>query len=314
MLTMKKTLVVMAAGIGSRYKGFKQIDSVGPDGKFIINYSVYDAIRAGFNKVIFIIRRDIELEFKATIGKRIAGNIEIVYSFQELNDLPKQIEINPERTKPWGTVQAILTCSKLIDSPFAVINADDFYGKDSYRKLSQFLDTALLDKSIYCMVGFKLSSTLSEYGGVTRGICKSGENNMLESIVETSGISYKEGQIYFEDLAGNKRELSGDTLVSMNMWGFTPTIFGLLDEEFQIFLQSYAKDLKQELVIPAAVNSLITKGKILIKVLSTSSDWFGITYRNDRDEVKTRIRPLIQAGEYPNNLWKGCPLLYPANL
>ncbi|MGA2916820.1 MAG: sugar phosphate nucleotidyltransferase [Sedimentisphaerales bacterium] len=303
---MKKTLVVMAAGIGSRYKGFKQIDSVGPDGEFIIDYSVYDAIKAGFNKVIFIIQHDIEAEFKATIGKRIVGNIEIAYSFQELNDLPRQIEINPQRTKPWGTVQAILTCGKLIDSPFAVVNADDFYGKDSYRKLSQFLDTALPDKNIYCMMGFKLSNTLSEYGGVTRGICKSSKNNMLDNIVEISGIGYKEGRIYFEDLAGNKSELTGDTLVSMNMWGFTPSILGLLEEEFQIFLQSYAKDLKRELVVPTAVNSLITKGRALVQVLGTSSDWFGITYRSDKDEVKTRIRQLIQAGEYPNNLWEGC--------
>ncbi len=304
MPTMKKTLVVMAAGIGSRYKGFKQIDSVGSNGEFIIDYSVYDAIRAGFNKVIFIILRDIEAEFKATIGKRIAGHIEIVYSFQELEDLPKGVEINPERTKPWGTVQAVLTCRRLIDNPFAVINADDFYGKDSYKNLSQFLDTVPSDKNIYGMVGFKLGNTLSKYGNVTRGICKSSENNMLDNIVETSGISYKEDKIYLEDLAGNKRELSRDTLVSMNMWGFTPSILGLLEEDFQIFLQSYAKDLKQELVIPTAVNNLITKGKVLVKVLSTSSDWFGITYRSDRDEVKTRIRQLIQAGEYPNNLWK----------
>ena len=295
----------MAAGLGSRYKGFKQIDSVGLGGEFIIDYSVYDAIKAGFNKVIFIIQREIEAEFKATIGKRIAGNIEIDYSFQELNDLPKQIEINPARTKPWGTVQAILTCSELVDDPFAVINADDFYGGDSYIKLSQFLDTALPDKSIYCMIGFKLSNTLSKYGGVTRGICKSSKKNMLDNIVEISGISYKDGRIYLEDSAENKGELMGDTLVSMNMWGFTPAVFGLLEEEFQIFLQSYAKDLKKELVIPTTVNNLITKGKASVKVLSTSSNWFGITYRSDKDEVKTRIRRLIQAGEYPNNLWKG---------
>ena len=220
--------------------------------------------------------------------------------------MPRQIEINPQRTKPWGTVQAILTCSKLIDSPFAVINADDFYGKDSYIKLSQFLDAVLPDSNINCMICFKLSSSLSEHGGVTRGICKSCKDNMLENIVETSGIIYKDNRIYFEDSAENKKELAPDTLVSMNMWGFMPTIFGLLEEEFQIFLQSYAKDLKRELVIPSSVNSLVTKGRALVEVLSTSSDWFGITYRSDKDEVKTKICRLIQAGEYPNSLWKGC--------
>jgi UTP-glucose-1-phosphate uridylyltransferase len=301
---MKKTLVVMAAGIGSRYKGFKQIDSVGPSGEFIIDYSVYDAIKAGFNKVVFILIRDIETEFKATIGKRIANRVEVAYSFQELGDLPKGVEFNPQRTKPWGTVQAVLTCRRLVDTPFAVINADDFYGRDSYQELSQFLDTIPSNGNIYGMVGFKLSNTLSKQGGVTRGICKSGENNTLKSIVETSGISCIEGRIYFEDSTGKREELNGNTLVSMNMWGFTPTIFELLEEEFRIFLQSYSKDLKQELVLPTAINTLITKDRAVVKVLNTSSDWFGITYRTDRDEVKMRIRQLIQTGEYPNNLWK----------
>lgn len=301
---MEKTLVIMAAGIGSRYEGLKQIEPVGPNGEFLIDYSVYDAIRAGFNKVVFIIRRKMEQEFKATIGKRVADNIDTFYTFQELGDLPEGVETNPERTKPWGTVQAVLTCDNLINDPFAVVNADDFYGKESYHVLSQFLDTVLLDKNDHSMVGFKLGKTLSKHGSVTRGICKSRENGMLESIVETSGINYSDDQIHFTDSAGNTKELSKNELVSMNMWGFTPSILEPFKEELKIFLQSYAKDLKRELVIPTAVNSLIAKGKASVKVLSTSSKWFGITYPEDKDEVIPEIHQLIKLGEYPENLWK----------
>jgi dTDP-glucose pyrophosphorylase len=301
---MEKAIAILAAGIGNRYGGFKQMDPVGPSGEFIIDYSVYDALRAGFNKVVFIIRHDIEQEFKATIGERVADNIETFYSFQEVDDLPEGIEFNPERTKPWGTVQAVLTCAKPINCPFAVINADDFYGRESYKKLSAFLDTVLSDKNDYSMVGFKLNNTLSKHGGVTRGICKSRENGILDNIVETSGINCSGNKICSKDSAGNRKELNKDTLVSMNMWGFTPSIFGLLEEEFEVFLQSSAKDLKRELVIPTAVNSLIAKGKASVKVLSTSSNWFGITYPGDRNEVIARIRQLIKHGEYPDNLWK----------
>ena len=301
---MEKTLVILAAGVGSRYDGFKQITSVGPGGEFIIDYSAYDAIRAGFNKLVFVIRSDIEQQFRTTIGKRVAGNIETFYTFQELEDLPEGVEINPERAKPWGTAQAVLTCANLINSPFAVVNADDFYGKESYSILSQFLDTVSSEGNDYSMVGFKLSGTLSRHGSVTRGICKSREDGKLANIVETPGISYSDGQIRFTDSAGNKKELKKDELVSMNMWGFTPSILGLLEEEFRIFLQSYAKDLRRELAIPTAVNSLIAKRRASVKVLSTSSKWFGITYPEDKDEVIAEIRLLIERGEYPNSLWK----------
>jgi dTDP-glucose pyrophosphorylase len=301
---MDKAIAILAAGIGNRYGGFKQMDPVGPNGEYIIDYSVYDAVRAGFNKVVFIIRQDIADDFKATIGKRVADSIETFYSVQALDDLPEGIEVNPDRTKPWGTVQAVLTCSDLINCPFAVVNADDFYGKESYKTLSQFLGTVSPDNNDYSMVGFKIKNTLSKYGSVTRGICKSRDNDMLESIVETSGISCRDNQICFEDSAGNKNELDEDALVSMNMWGFTRSIFGLLEEEFDTFLKSYSKDLKRELVIPTSVNDLIAKGKASVKVLSTSSNWFGITYPDDKDEVISRIRQLIQLGEYPDNLWK----------
>jgi len=301
---MQKTLAVLAAGIGSRYGGLKQMDPIGPSGEFIIDYSVYDAIRAGFNRVAFIIRHDIEEAFKTTIGARVADSIEVVYTFQELKDLPEGIVAPPDRTKPWGTVQAVLTCSTVLDSPFAVINADDFYGRESYSVLSRFLDRAGRKKDGYAMVGFRLSNTLSEHGSVTRGLCQSAANQRLEAIVETSGIVCEGGQVYFADATGSKHSLSGDQLVSMNMWGFTPSIFKPLGEEFRVFLQSHAQELKSELVIPTAVGSLITKGQASVRVLSTSSKWFGITYPNDKDGVIAGIRQLIAQGEYPSSLWR----------
>jgi dTDP-glucose pyrophosphorylase len=304
MTIMEKTLVIMAAGIGSRFGGLKQMAPVGPGGEFLIDYSVYDAIRAGFNKVVFIIIHDIEQDFKATIGKRVAANIETCYTFQQIEDLPKGTQTKPERTKPWGTVQAVLTCDNVINGPFAVINADDFYGKESYQVLSRFLDNVSVDNKDYCMVGFKLGNTLSKHGSVTRGLCKSGEGEKLDTIVETSGISCSGSQIHVKDAAGDMRELEEDELVSMNMWGFTPSIMESFKEEFQIFLKSYAEDLKRELVIPTAINSLIDKGNASVKVLSTPSKWFGITYPADMDEVKAKISQLIKLGEYPDYLWR----------
>jgi NDP-sugar pyrophosphorylase family protein len=301
---MHKTLVVMAAGIGSRYGGFKQMDPVGPGGEFIIDYSVYDAIRAGFSRVVFIIRHDIEQAFKASIGGRVADHIEVLYAFQELGDLPQGVPANPERTKPWGTVQAVLTCADLVTSPFAVINSDDFYGGESYAVLSQFLDTTAPGQGEYAMVGFKLSNTLSEHGSVTRGLCRSREDRRLESIVETPGITSDDAQVYSTDATGNRNYLNKDQLVSMNMWGFTPSVFGPLAEEFRVFLQSYAQDLKRELVVPTAINSLIAQDKASVVVLSTSSKWFGITYPQDKAKVIAGIQRLIELGEYPGRLWK----------
>jgi len=301
---MQKTLVVLAAGIGSRYGGLKQMDPIGPSGEFIIDYSVYDAIRAGFNRVVFIIRHDIEQAFKDTIGGRVADRIEVLYTFQELRDVPAGVEANPERTKPWGTVQAVLTCSNLVESPFAVINADDFYGRESYGVLSRFLDGTTQGQDEYAMVGFKLSNTLSEHGSVTRGICKSRGDHRLEGVVETSGITCEDARIHFTDAAGKKSYLSKDQLVSMNMWGFTPSVFGPFAGEFRAFLRSHAKELKSELVIPTAVNRLIAKGEASVMVLSTSSKWFGITYPNDKDGVIAGIHQLIEQGEYPDDLWR----------
>ncbi len=301
---MEKAIAILAAGIGSRYGGLKQMDPVGPSGEFIIDYSVFDAIRAGFNKVIFIIRRDIEKDFKKSIGKRIAKKIEVTYTFQELDDLPKGTKYDPERTKPWGTVQAALTCAGAVNSPFAVLNADDFYGSDAYSTLSKYLDSMTSDNVNACMVGFRLDRTLSEYGTVTRGLCQCKDNGILDGVVETHGIYKEDGLICYKDTAGDINTLKIDNLVSMNFWGFVPSILDLFGQEFKLFLQNHSKEPKSELVIPTTVNSLVKHGKASVKVLSTTSNWFGITNPRDKDDVIDKIRELIDSGQYPDNLWK----------
>jgi UTP-glucose-1-phosphate uridylyltransferase len=302
---MEKAVAILAAGIGSRYGGVKQMEPVGPSGEFIIDYSVFDAIRAGFNKVVFIIRRDIETDFMDTIGRRIGEKIEVAYTYQELTDLPERTQYDPQRTKPWGTVQAALACDGMLNGPFAIINADDFYGRDSYATLSKYLDVMVSENVNACMVGFMLVNTLSKYGTVTRGICRSGDSDMLDSIVETPGIGSQDDRICFEDSSGNKVQLNADDLASMNMWGFTPDVLGLFKEQFRLFLQAHSQELKSEYVIPTAVNTLVEQGKVSVKVLGTTSDWFGITNPADKDDVVARIAELISSGQYPDDLWKG---------
>lgn len=303
---MEKEVAILAAGIGSRYGGIKQMEAVGPSGEFIIDYSVYDAIRAGFNKVVFIIRHDIEQDFVNTIGKRIGEKIEVAYTYQELDDpLPPETQYDPQRTKPWGTVQAALACDGMLNGPFAIINADDFYGRDSYEKLSKYLDVMVSENVNACMVGFMLANTLSKFGTVTRGICKSNDAGMLESIVETSGIGCEGGIISYKNSSGSRVELGGDALASMNMWGFTPEVLDFLKEQFSVFLEARSQELKSEYVIPTAVNTLVEQGKVSVKVLSTTSDWFGITNPADKEDVVGRIAGLVRSGQYPDNLWKG---------
>jgi len=301
---MEKAIAILAAGIGSRYGGLKQMDPVGPSGEFIIDYSVFDAIRAGFNKVIFIIRRDIEKDFKKSIGKRISEKIEVAYTFQELADLPEGTQYDPKRTKPWGTVQAALTCAGAVNDPFAVVNADDFYGSDAYSTLSKYLDSMSSDNVNACMVGFRLDRTLSDHGSVTRGICQCKDNDILDSVVETQGVYKEDGRICYKDAAGNINTLKNDELASMNFWGFVPSILDLFRDEFNLFLQEHSMEPKSELVIPTTVNSLVNQGKAAVKVLSTTSNWFGITNPQDRDDVIGKIRKLIDSGQYPDNLWK----------
>jgi dTDP-glucose pyrophosphorylase len=300
---MEKAIAILAAGIGRRFGGDKQIDPMCPNDKFIIDYSVYDAIRAGFNKVVFIIRHDIKEPFEKTIGKRIGKHVETCYVFQELDDLPVKVARDPKRTKPWGTVQALLACVDTINEPYAIINADDFYGRESYEILSRYLDRISAADSNACMVGFQLDHTLSDYGSVTRGICQSNQNCMLQAIEEISDIRREGDNVFYEDTNGTRKGLDNDNLVSMNMWGFDPSLFGAFGEEFVTFLDTQARELETEFVIPTAVNLLIGKGKATVKALHTTSNWFGVTYPEDKAGVEEEINTLIEAGVYPENLW-----------
>jgi hypothetical protein len=301
---MEKVIAILAAGIGSRYGGFKQMDPVGPAGEFIIDYSVFDAIRAGFDKVVFIIREDIKEDFMATIGDRVSRRIDTHYAFQRLEDLPEGVERNPERKKPWGTVQAVLSCEGIIKAPFMVINADDFYGRESYRLVSQYLEKISENGVNACMPGYQLGHTLPRQGSVTRGICQSDENDMLRTIMETKGVYFEGDRIVSQDSSGNKRVRKNVELVSMNMWGFYPVFFGLFRREFALFLKSHARELNEELIIPTVMNLLVARREASVKVLNTSSEWFGVTNREDKNEVVKRIKDLVEAGEYPPNLWR----------
>lgn len=296
---MNKTLLILAAGMGSRYGGLKQIDPVGPNGETIIDYSIYDAIRAGFNQLVFVIRRDIEKTFRENFGQRFEKRIAVQYVFQELNSLPPGATALPQRKKPWGTGHAILTAADAIREPFGVINADDFYGAESFRLLSAHLQSGNSDDAL---VGFVLRNTLSEFGAVSRGVCRL-KDNYLENIREITGIEKSGSAARYKKSAGEFQPLTGDEMVSMNMWGFHPRIFNFLREQFLEFLKMRGADEKAEFYIPTAVNDLIHNGKSRVKVLPTASSWFGVTYQQDRALVANGIRSLIHAGGYPERLW-----------
>ena len=300
MKNQSKTLVVLAAGMGSRYGGLKQIDPVGPGGEAIIDYSVYDAMRAGFGKLVFVIRRDIEAAFKETIGQRFESRLPVQYVFQEL-DLPAGTIVPASRKKPWGTGHAILMAAGAVKEPFAAINADDFYGADSFRKLAAHLGSGGLD---YAMVGFTLKNTVSEFGSVSRGVCKVAPNGCLESVVEFTGIEQDgQGVKPFAKTPSDIR-LNGEEIVSMNLWGFDPSLFEHLQRQWAAFIAANGHNEKAEFYIPSVVNELIARGQSRIKVLPTSSRWFGVTYREDRPRVIESVRKLISAGEYPEKLWE----------
>ena len=296
----KPTLLVLAAGMGSRYGGLKQIDPVGPNGETIIDYSIYDALRAGFGKLVFVIRHDLEAQFKDIVGARFEKRVQVEYVFQELDKLPPGFSVPPGRTKPWGTTQAILMAEDAIHEPFAAINADDFYGADSFKVLAGQLKSGSAD---YSMVGFILRNTLSEFGSVARGACRVGASGYLESIKELTKIEKDGTGAKYTDAAGIVHRLGGNEPVSMNMWGFTPAIFPQLRENFTAFLQKSGKEEKSECYIPMTVGDLITAGKAKCKVLRTTSSWFGVTYREDRPHVVESVRALIKKGEYPEQLW-----------
>ena len=297
---MQPTLLVMAAGMGSRYGGLKQIDPVGPNGETIIDYSIYDAMRAGFGKLVFVIRKDIELPFRETVGARFERRIPVEYVFQELDKIPAPFSVPEGRTKPWGTTQAVLAAADVIHEPFAVINADDFYGAESFRVLAEHLQSGSQD---YAMVGFILRNTLSDFGSVARGVCRVNAEGFLEGLEELTNIERDGSGAKNTAPDGTVRSLSGDEPVSMNYWGFTPQIFAQLRGLFLQFLERNATDLKAECYVPMAVNELIAKGEARVKVLRSRDPWFGVTYREDRPRVIESIRRLVDAGTYPGALW-----------
>ena len=290
------TLLVMAAGMGSRYGGLKQLDAVGPSGETIIDFSVYDAIRAGYNKVVFIIREDFEKQFKEKISNQYQDKIEVEIVYQDLHDLPNSFSCPKDRSKPWGTGHAILAARNVISEPFAAINGDDFYGRESFKIISDHYSSV---NSGFAMAAFQLDKTLSDYGSVSRGICEQNLNQLV-TVVETHGIK--------KSSAGNiecDRDilLLGNELVSMNMWGFMPSVFDHLEKMFNEFLDENISDLKSEFLIPSVVNDLIEKNIEKVQVLKTKSTWFGVTYIEDKPFVKNQIKELIQTGIYPEKLF-----------
>jgi len=300
------TLVIMAAGIGSRFgKGIKQLEPVGPSGEIIMDYSIYDAIEAGFNKVVFIIRRDLEEDFKEIIGNRIEKIVKVEYVFQEVDKLPAGFTCPPNRTKPWGTGHAIWCCKDAISGPFAVINADDYYGKDPYVKLYNYLQNidANSTKMDICMAGFLLKNTLSETGGVTRGVCLVDEDKKLVGIDETSNI-VKTTDGAAVDTDGQLQAIPGDSLVSMNMWGLTPAFMTELESGFVKFLEANQGNLeKQEYLLPTIVDKMIKADEATVAVLRTDATWFGVTYQEDAPAVKAAIGDLVNEGIYKAKLF-----------
>lgn len=306
---MRETaLVIMAAGIGSRYgAGIKQLAKVGPSGEIIIDYSIHDALKAGFNKIIFIIRKDIEEEFREVIGKRIEKIAPVDYVYQEMNDLPEGYETPEGRKKPWGTAQAVWAAREVIDCPFAVINADDFYGAGSFKALHEYLTNEMSENEEeydYCMAGYILGNTLSESGTVARGVCSQNEDGYLRSVTETYKIGRKEGKVTGEDGDGRERELDEKSLVSMNMWGLKPNIIKVLGEGFPKFLDSLkADDIKSEYLLPVVIDGLIQGGLAKVKVLPIEDKWYGVTYQEDRQYVADAIRRMVDDKVYEEKLF-----------
>jgi hypothetical protein len=294
---MAPTLLVLAAGMGSRYGGLKQIDPVGPSGETVLDYAVYDALRVGFGRVAFVIRREFEAVFREKIGARYAGRVEVDYVFQSLDALPAGFTPPAGREKPWGTGHAVWCARGTVRAPFAVINADDFYGADSFRRLAGFLQETPVPGAggRFCMAGFRLAQTLSEHGAVARGVCAAGPDGSLRSIVEQTGITPAE--------VGPGRKYSGDETVSMNCWGFTPALFPGLDAQFHEFLAAQGGGLKAEFYLPAAVSAMIGRGEASVQVLPVESAWFGVTYREDKPRVQASLAALVQAGAYPGKLF-----------
>ncbi len=300
---MKPTLLVLAAGMGSRYGGNKQLDEVGPSGETIIDYSIFDAIRAGFGKIVFVIRRDIEDQVKERFVEKLSDKIEVDYVFQEITNLPEGVKVSPERSKPWGTSHAILVTESKIKEPFGVINADDFYGAESFKILRDFLVNDN-NPNNYCIVGYKLGNTLSDHGHVNRGVCQVDENGFLVNIVETRQIEKTKGGARAPGPDGNYQYFTGNEIASMNLWGFKPSCYGFLRKEFRSFIDKNGMDLKSELDIPTSVDKFVKSGEITINILMSSERWFGVTYREDKPFVVDSIRKMIREGIYPARIYQ----------
>lgn len=302
---MKPTLVVLAAGMGSRYGGLKQVDPVGPSGEAILDYSVYDAIRGGFGKVVFIIRKDFEEEFKDKVGKKYEGMVPVDYCYQDINDLPDGYTVPEGRSKPWGTAHATRAARQIVKEPFAVINADDFYGRDAFAKLAAFLsaDKAEDGKCHFAMVGYKLELTLSENGSVARGVCDVGADGKLSGVTEMTKLVKAGDTAENQEDPADPVKVPLDARVSMNLWGFTPALFTELEKRFPDWLKENGGKEKSEWYIPFVVDELIKEGKADCEVLPTDSSWFGVTYREDKPRVMAEIANLVSAGEYPAKLF-----------
>lgn len=302
---IKPTLLIPAAGMGSRYGGLKQMDSMGPSGETLMDYSIFDAIKAGFGKVIFIIRHDFEEDFKKVFSKeRFNNQIDVDYVFQSLDKIPKQFTLNAARKKPWGAGHALLMAKDIIKEPFAVINADDFYGKESFQIVANFLLNCDLNASNYCMAGDKIGNTLSEMGGVTRAICTTNDDKTLKNIDEYKNIENKNGIIQNTNSDGTVSTFDYNAITSMNFWGFTPVFMKDAEMVFNDFLKENINSLEAECHIPYLVKKLIKQNKAKIYVKDTDSKWIGITWIKDKPTVMQAIKSKVEAGEYPNNLWK----------
>lgn len=302
---MKPTLFVLAAGMGSRYGGLKQLDGLGPNGETIMDYSIFDAIRGNFGRIVFVIRKDFEKDFREKILSKYENHIPVELVFQAIDDLPAGFKCPEGRVKPWGTNHAVLMGKDVIKEPFAVINADDFYGRDSFAVIGKYLSEVKPDsKNDYCMVGFRVGNTLSESGSVARGICGTDDKQCLQTVVERTEIMRVNGPVCYKDEKGEWVAIADNTPVSMNMWGFTPDYFKYSEDYFVDFLKANESNLKAEYFIPLMVNKLITENTVTVKVLDTTSKWFGVTYAADRQSVVDKIQALVDAGEYPAKLFK----------
>ena len=300
---MKPSLLILAAGMGSRYGGVKQIDPVGPHGEHLLDYAVYDAVRAGFGKVVFLIKKSMEDEFKKNVSSRYVDTVEIDYAFQELDKVPPGFPVPESRTKPWGTAHAVLVSEGIINEPFAAINADDYYGPSSYKTLYSALNKMDNDSREFIMIGFRIENTLSEYGHVARGVC-SVSDGCLVSVTEREEVKFLNGKIVYKDENDSYRELKPGTIVSMNFWGFAPdTLYPIIKEQFKVFMLEHGGSSKAEIYLPPVVDYAIRTGKATVKVLMSEEKWFGMTYKEDKSKVKENILKKIQEKVYPENLF-----------